>query len=350
MNKLVLFRNLVTNIEYYFHEEPVKKLAFIFSPSLNRALDGNIYGGELFQKNGYDVINFKISVDDWYQNIPVEVFDIIQNIILEKSYLTKISYGSSMGGYAAILFSKKLCCDFCITFSPQYSIHESFDTRWASFCLNIDFKYTLSQECIHSQCKYFIFFDDKDLDNLHVQLLSKIIPSNIFNPIPISYIGHPSIYFFNEVNKLATLATDILSGLVVDIRQLKIQRRKSKTYLYNIAKANLLKRRPLLALKLINLAIEIDEKEAKSYLLKGNIYELLANYPLALENINKSCLLVGGDHPSVFHQRSFIYYKMGDIDAALVDVNKAISIAESDDRYRDELLKYVNHRNAILNI
>lgn len=95
---------------------------------MNRHLDGNRDGGDLLVKNGFDVVNFKISNDDWFQSIPEKMFDAIQNFSCAYKY--KVGYGTSMGGYGVIAFSKMLKLDTALVFSPQFCIDKPFDTRW----------------------------------------------------------------------------------------------------------------------------------------------------------------------------------------------------------------------------
>jgi hypothetical protein len=96
-------------IEYFYDEsKDHRNIAFIFTPMLNRNLDGNDFGGEVFYRNGFDTIAFKISNDDWFQSVPLSVFENIKNIDLKKNYTKKIAYGTSMGGYASIAFSYSL--------------------------------------------------------------------------------------------------------------------------------------------------------------------------------------------------------------------------------------------------
>jgi hypothetical protein len=106
-------------IEYYYDENKThQNIAFVFTPFMNRNLEGNSYGGDLLFDNGFDVIAFKISNDNWFQSIPSSLFDLISQIISKNNYIKKIAYGSSMGGYASIALSNLLEATTVIAFSP----------------------------------------------------------------------------------------------------------------------------------------------------------------------------------------------------------------------------------------
>ena len=134
----VLYASQFTKVEYFWHpNSQIKNIAFVFSPSLNRELEGNKFGGNTFFQNQCDVISFKQVSDLWFQDIPEQLFSEILKLISEKGYIKKIAYGSSMGGFASIAFSKMLKCNLAIAISPQYSIGESFDERWKSYSKEI---------------------------------------------------------------------------------------------------------------------------------------------------------------------------------------------------------------------
>jgi len=219
-------------IEHFYHDDSENiNLAFIFSPSMNRSLDGSGYGGEVFLRNGYDTIHFKVSNDDWFQSVPSDIFDEIKNIVAKKKYKNKIAYGSSMGGYASIAFSKLLDCNTAIAFSPQYSITEPFDRRWEAFAKKINFKYPISSETVSSSCKFFIFYDNKDPDELHIAKLLKVIPADNIFLIKLPYAGHPSTYYLAEVGIIKDIIAKVVKDNNVDGIDFLSNKKSSKSYL-----------------------------------------------------------------------------------------------------------------------
>ena len=86
--------------------------------------------------------------------------------------------GSSMGGYAAIAFSKYLRCDTALAYSPQNEITIQSDPRFAGHVENIEWVYPISAETIADACKFFVVYDNKDLyDKMHAERLRSIIPA-----------------------------------------------------------------------------------------------------------------------------------------------------------------------------
>tara|TARA_R110000796_G_scaffold219504_1_gene335497 strand:+ start:448 stop:1203 length:756 start_codon:yes stop_codon:yes gene_type:complete len=224
----------------YFKSELADKasIVFIFSPSLNRELAGNLYGGGFFNRLGYHVISIKRSIDDWWQGISNEVLGKIDSFLIsqELEKFKRIGYGSSMGGYGAILFSNQLKFDECILFSPQYSIAENFDTRWGSIATKINWKNGISSEKLRSSCKYTFLCDKYDLDRLHIDKYIQLIRKCKSKSITYySYGGgHPLSNILAEAGVLKETIELLLSGHFTAFDQ-RLLRHNSITYRINIA-------------------------------------------------------------------------------------------------------------------
>lgn len=77
-------------------------------------------------RNGYDVDSIKSTEDDWFQHLSPELFDRIDRLGAQPQYLRSVAYGSSMGGYVAIAFSRRFRLDRVLALlSPQFTIRES---------------------------------------------------------------------------------------------------------------------------------------------------------------------------------------------------------------------------------
>ncbi|MGA8599864.1 MAG: hypothetical protein WB663_00485 [Beijerinckiaceae bacterium] len=76
-----LYRSDTLWIEYYYTpERQNKRLAFVFSSLGSKILNQNINGGDYLIENGFDVINFNSSRNDWFQSVPADVFAAIAKI------------------------------------------------------------------------------------------------------------------------------------------------------------------------------------------------------------------------------------------------------------------------------
>ena len=279
-------------IEFFFDENfKHKNLVYIFTPSFNRNLNGMAYGGDLFFRGGYDVIVFKISNDDWFQSIPPELFTSISGVIAIHKYEKKVAYGSSMGGYAAIAFSKILDCNTVIVFSPQHSIDQSFDRRWEAYAKKINFIYTIACDTVNQNCKFFIFYDDKGPDELQVSKILDVIPSANTCLIRLPYAGHPTTHYLAQVGILKELAIKVANENSIDNIDFRGRKALSKSYLqcisYHLLRRNKLKS----ALFTIDSAIQIDQNIPAFHWHKSTVLAKLGRSKEAIDSINNALSL-----------------------------------------------------------
>lgn len=342
MASKIIYQTQDICIEHFFSEaKSHPNVAFVFTPSMNRNLLGNAYGGDLLLRNAYDVIAFKISNDDWFQGIPFELFDAINKICCERGYLKRIGYGSSMGGYAVIAFSKLLFIDIGLVFSPQYSIDESFDTRWLAFAKKISWKYRIDKTTIHNNCSFVCVFDDKNLDRIHAEKIKSIVSSDKIKEIILPYSGHPVTHFLSESGVLKDIVLDCINSKSLDIRLLRKNRRISKSYLKSISEYLVARGRNMIALKLIDMAIVIQANDSSLYKIKSKIHEKIG----CIEDAIKSARLAVGLDPKDAHffaSLSALEFKLGDYDAALISIENAILIDGGVSGFR-------KHKSVILN-
>lgn len=292
-------------IELFYSESiPRNGLAYVFTPSFNRTLEGNPYGGKLLASHGFDVIVFKTIEDDWFQSVPESVFSDIDRFAAEGSYCQRIAYGSSMGGYAAIAFSKMLHCDLVVALSPQFSITQSYDTRWLAFSRNIQFKYLIDENSVSKKANFIFVFDNKDLDALHIQRISQLIDERRVGFIKLPFVGHPAVHYLSEVGVLKDFVLKIIFGEKIDIVDLIRRRRGSRSYLNCLAE-NLQRRKHFsAALSSINLAIQIDPNSSPLFRRKSSILESLGDIDSAIDAIKKAIAI----DPLNSHSHHFLAY------------------------------------------
>ena len=311
MKSEILVSSENMKIEYFYEEEVNhRNLAYIFTPSMNRNLEGNHFGGDIFFRNGYDTIAIKVSNDDWFQSIPLNLFEVVSKINTRKGYEKKIAYGSSMGGYASIALSKLLDCNAVIVFSPQFSIDEEFDKRWSAYAGKIDFKYRISKDSISSGCIFFIFYDNKDLDAVHVRKLLEVLPIDNTKLIRLPYTGHPSIQYLAEVGLIKDLVIKIANtGSAHGINFLE-NKRFSKSYFQYLSHHLLERNHVKWALSAIESAIQIDGKVAGFHLHKSRVLDRLGRVEEATATI-KEAIALEPNNPRHQHHLSSLLNKRG---------------------------------------
>lgn len=325
-SSLIFFQDTGTRVELFRSEKGgANKIVIIFNPVTNKNLEGNKFGGSLLNDNGFDVIQFKSINDDWYQSIPENIFNELNIFIQEAGYGLICSYGSSMGGHAAILFSKKLNCNICLALSPQYSIYEAYDTRWSIYAKNIKFKYLMGEDNISKCCKYFIYFDPKDDDSKHIDRFKNIIKKSQLYLEKIPYSGHPVTDFLVQTGTLKKIPLHIFNEgelLNLDIRTL---RHSSKSYFFWLSQKLVSKNKNTLALKVVDLALIKNFNMASFLRQKAIILDRLNRLENAIQAAHEAILLED-NHPNFLTAFGRILNKNKSYKASLEYLNAALTI------------------------
>lgn len=292
MNVLIeksLFKTDDISIDFFsWDDNPHKNIALTFTPFGTEgevSLNGVGYGGELLLRNGFDVVAFKSAKNLWYQNLSPETIANVENFISLHSsqYKKRVGYGSSMGGYAVIQFSRDLKLDVVLALSPQFEIDKPYDQRWQAAAKEIDFQYRINASAILDDCKYFIAYDPETADVRHVEKLRELIDESQLVEIKTPYSGHPSAYYLAETGLIQELALSVLKNSSADHIRVGAHRKRSKTYLYELSKRLALQNKNKSALVAINKAISID-----------------------------------GNAPAFHHHKSIALNRLGDSDGALI--------------------------------
>lgn len=311
-------------IEFFPSQHLTKKIAFVFTGSSNRYLDLNRDGGDLLVNSGFDVINFKIINDDWFQSIPKNIFEIINRISYDYEY--KVGYGTSMGGYGVIAFSKLLNLDVALTFSPQFSIDEPFDTRWKSKAEEIVWNYRISKDSINQATKFTCVYDGKSLDAKHIERIYQLLPIGNLTKISFPYTGHATIAFLHEINHLKKIVLDVLENkLDVDISSTRRLKSTSTIYLGNFSGSLRDAKKFKFALDVVNKALALKPNSAQYLKDKSYIEWLMGRHDEAIATANKAIKL-DEKNPHQYSNLSQILIGINDFTGALTAINTAINL------------------------
>ncbi|MDP2193119.1 MAG: hypothetical protein Q8K36_01125, partial [Alphaproteobacteria bacterium] len=116
------------------------------------------FGLPFFQKHQIDSIMVGSFEKMWYQTEEMNsLIDIINNIVLSLGYTEIINYGSSMGGFAALAFSKNLSAQKVIAFNPQIDLTKSNAAKGCCKRLNGQFLHTVSEGLCQSSQLYIFY-------------------------------------------------------------------------------------------------------------------------------------------------------------------------------------------------
>ena len=110
-------------------------LVISFAPWSGRpSLDALGWAEKLCESQRWPALHVVSAQDDWYQSDGAqEVVD--RAAAIARRYARVVTYGSSMGGYAALNFASELGAQIAFAIAPQFSIDRAkvdFETRWAA--------------------------------------------------------------------------------------------------------------------------------------------------------------------------------------------------------------------------
>jgi S-formylglutathione hydrolase FrmB len=167
------------------------------------------FGEAMLKENGIPAIHFINLQNHWWQ-IP----DLASAIDIANKWLasstSRVGYGASMGGYAALNFSERLRLDKVLSFSPQYSIDKKkvpWETRWQNEADKLTF--TDDDLVVAENCTTHIIYDPNIRDGKHVDLIS-LTGKTILHRVEGA--GHKAIEAFSKADLLKPLVLSVLQG------------------------------------------------------------------------------------------------------------------------------------------
>jgi len=297
--------------DHYMQETPCGTLIITFTERSHRDLEGYGFGTQFLLKNGFDVLAIKSSTDVWYENLTGEqISSILKYLQLcNRQYKYVVGYGSSMGAYAAIKFSKELGMTHVIAISPLYDIKSDFDKRWAKDASVMSVAPMMEVSAISRIAKYCIICDDKSPDYAHLQKFREIIPQENLSAVKLPYSGHPSSYMLNDLGMLQDVVLEFLKNFYIRInpRSYKGKKLRSPPYIFNLVNAL------------------IQHKKYKTAI-----------------NLNKRLLELRGNNADYHFQTCRIFEKLNSLDEAIAAVSRAATISPGNisfSLYRENIVK-----------
>jgi hypothetical protein len=193
-----------------------------------QTLDNAGFAAPLLRKLGISGLFFTVSDNNWYQT-PDMPAALDAAAVYCRGFGRVVTYGSSMGAYAAVIASRALGADAIIAMTPQFSIDPAkvpFEQRWRRYASALDFLWDDMPAGIAPNADLHILYDPVDaLDAKQVALFRPHTRSMAALPLPFS--GHPVLPHLIELE----LHSEVVEGLtrgttsVRDLRQIVRARR-----------------------------------------------------------------------------------------------------------------------------
>jgi len=237
-----------------------RPLIVTFQPRSARGQRDQGFGETFLFDRGYSAVHVMASRNHWYQTREMEpVLTAIEQ--LATGFPGVITYGSSMGGHAALLFAQRLRAT-AVALSPLYSVDPAiapFERRYRRDLPNIpDFCYP--SEMIHG-VRGCAFYDPLSLDRRHGALIAARTDLKM---IALPFSGHPAGPFLVETGQLSTLVLQAFSGHPMHAAERARKRRaKSSTYWRMMSKVARRHHRPQLALLAARRAVRLSPADPR---------------------------------------------------------------------------------------
>ena len=288
----------------------------------DRTLDRHGFGQGFFQAREIDAIHVIARENDWYQY--VEMADAMAAVhAATRAYGRVVTYGSSMGAYAAIRLAGLAGAHVALALSPQFSIDPAivpFEYRWEEAGLRVRpvWERTLPYPVLEQA---YVLYDPDDLDARHMALFDRQFQ---FTHVQLPGAGHPVTGYVAELGLLEGMVQQACRG-TVDVPALQAaawERREQSPQHFMVqatraheraVKIELLQRAACLAPGNPDVRCRLGIQLGKA----GRFEEAVAAHTASLE--------VAPGHPNLLLHFSYTVERRGDIAGALAVMQEALA-------------------------
>lgn len=169
------------------------------------------FGEGFFERAGFTGIHILAAGNDWYQYAEIDtVLALVRDAVAGSDRV--LTYGSSMGGYAALRFADAVGATHVLSLSPQYSIDPArvpTDRRWWWDQKRIGFLPRHNGRITCAADVIVAYDPTLKLDKLHAVLIGKDVSCRFLR---LAYAGHPVTTVLAELGLLQTIVLDFAAG------------------------------------------------------------------------------------------------------------------------------------------
>jgi len=259
VNPRTLF--LSDEIEVAFLQGSEELLLITFSAMDFSTETEAFWGCGFARKAGFSALGFVARFNNWYPSETMRrARESVQSVL--GRYPRKITYGSSMGAYAAAKYSALLGAEACAAFSPQHSIDPA---DGAAVAYSQHFQPTMHSGMAISAAdlcpRPYVFFDPfNSFDKQSAQWIRAQAPNTNFVLLP--HAGHECIKVIASLSNASAVLRTCLFGEPSDVRALMAGLRRASSARAAGLTTALLPRRPKLAFRVMERAeARMDTKQ-----------------------------------------------------------------------------------------
>jgi pimeloyl-ACP methyl ester carboxylesterase len=303
-----------------------------------RTLDRPGFGEAFLQASGIDAIHVLSRDNDWYHYPEMaEAMACVHGAAA--AYPRVVTYGSSMGAYAAIRFAGLVGAHAVLALSPQFSIDRAtvpWERRWLACSKRFDNRWERALP-LPAVAEAYVIYDPVNADKRHIALLAARFA---FTAIGIRFGGHPVTGLLAELGLLQELAIAVCQGRLDEAgftSRVIGQRHQSPQYLINLSDGTPAKYRDQrLALLRCALQLAPDNPGVMCCLA---IELARADYFAEALALHRRTLELAPDHPNMLLHYSASLEWSGDSPAALAVMEQLNQLTHGAPIYRARLAK-----------
>ncbi len=235
--------------------EPDRWVVTFDNYGIGRGFDRPGFGQDWLCSQGISAIHVMGAGEDWYQykDTPQALAAVHAAVAGATRVVT---YGSSMGGYAAVRFADAVGAHAALGLSPQYTLDPAVaahDARWSQDVSRIAWIEAMNGP-LTCAARAVVLYDPCGLDGWHARRIAAEIDAIL---IALPHTAHPVATFLSEVGLLGDLLKQVLADdldAAAFRREARARKRMSGVYVGELA-ARQPPRRSGLALDLARQAV-----------------------------------------------------------------------------------------------
>ena len=285
MEKHIIFED--EQIRAIFLRGSSDELIFSFGDLITRAKGLSINAEKSLLKHDFNVIGIMPKQKSWFPESSMrQMFAAIKDLIAP--FKTRIGYGGSMGGYAAIKYSNLLDLKRVVALVPQYSINpdDVEDPRYNMFFhAELNANMQIQPQDVSAEREYIVVYDPYcPEDRAQYVKLEQVLPH--IHTLNLPFTGHDAI----AVLASSELLYDFLlhdfdaTYFYQKIRQVK---KNSKFYYRKVIENLLPRHKNALGSILINNDLQLDNQFFDAKLKQQLLRELLSNKQVSQQDLLK---------------------------------------------------------------
>ncbi|UPK33966.1 hypothetical protein IVB18_38265 [Bradyrhizobium sp. 186] len=263
------------------------------------------WGRYFAEKNGISALGFVAKKNNWYPRRFVE--EGLKSVMPRIRHMPRrITYGSSMGAYGAVKYSKVLGATACAAFSPQFSIDPADGITRSSYTSyfrpELHDGMAIRGQDVSANC--YIFYDQTDdFDRGNAEYISKVAPGTRL--VRIRNVGHEVIKVLGNAPNTIKLLKFCLEARDDEIHSLmRTLRARSPARYSGVATALALRNRKLAGKIFDKYQDRFDQKQRAIYFdVMAEACALSQEFELARAYIVKALEILPGRIPFLMRVR-----------------------------------------------